>query len=180
MKKIATEIPDVSILEPNVFEDSRGFFFESYNREALRACGITCDFIQDNHVKSGKGALRGLHYQLPPHGQAKLIRVIAGSIYDVAVDIRRESPTFGKKVGVYLDAKEKKTIFIPEGFAHGYLSLEEGTEVLYKVSSLYAPKHEAGIFWNDPALQIAWPKIESGYLLSEKDKKLPTLKEAFI
>lgn len=178
MKFIPTEIPDVWVIEPKVFEDSRGYFYESYRASAFAAQGIKEDFQQDNHVSSKKGALRGLHFQTAPHEQAKLIRVTRGSIFDVAVDIRKASRTFGRHVGVELTADNRRMIYIPAGFAHGYLALEDGTEVLYKVTNTYSPSHERGIIWNDPALGIAWPKLNVPYAFSDKDQKYPVLKQA--
>lgn len=172
------EIPDVKLIEPRLFKDDRGFFFESYRKSIFAQAGITEDFDQDNHVRSCLGALRGLHYQLEPYGQAKMVRVIQGEIFDVAVDIRKSSPTFGKWVGVYLNAVERKMLYIPKGFAHGYLALTEGAEVLYKVSNTYSPEHERGVIWNDPSIGIEWPEIEGRYTFSEKDQKYPALAQA--
>ena len=176
MKFTRAQIADVLIIEPAVCRDHRGFFFESYNEKALRKTGVSIRFCQDNHVCSTRGVLRGLHYQIAPQAQAKLIRVIRGSIFDVAVDIRKESPTFGQNVSFTMTAEDKKTLYIPEGFAHGYLALEENTEVLYKVSDFYAPSLERGILWNDPSLNIKWPNLGMEYKISERDKKLPHFK----
>ncbi|MDD5217441.1 MAG: dTDP-4-dehydrorhamnose 3,5-epimerase [Candidatus Omnitrophica bacterium] len=178
MKFIQTNIPGVVLVEPRAFKDSRGFFYESYNAEVFKEHGIPATFIQDNHVWSCRGVLRGLHYQTPPKAQAKLVRVVRGRIFDVAVDLRKQSSTYGKSIGVMLGAEDRRMIYIPEGFAHGYLSLEEETEVLYKVTHLYSPAHEAGILWNDPLLNIEWPKLGMDYLLSDKDQKLPFFKNA--
>jgi len=178
MKFIQTNLPGVVLIEPRAFKDPRGFFYESYNAEVFKAQGIPATFIQDNHVWSCRGVLRGLHYQTPPKAQAKLVRVIRGRIFDVAVDLRKQSATYGKSIGVTLGAEDRRMIYIPEGFAHGYLSLEEETEVLYKVTDLYSPAHEAGILWNDPQLNIEWPKLGMDYLLSDKDQKLPFFKNA--
>lgn len=155
---IETELPDVLVLEPRVFEDNRGFFYESFNRrDWLAATGIDCDFLQDNHSRSQRGVLRGLHYQLPPAAQGKLVRVVAGEIYDVAVDIRKSSPTFGRWVGRTLSAGNRLQMWIPQGFAHGFLVLSEVAEVLYKATDYYAPAQEQAILWNDADLAIAWP-----------------------
>lgn len=171
--KIETEIPGVSILKPRVFRDSRGFFAETYHARKFVDLGVTVDFVQDNHSRSVRGTLRGLHYQLQ-HPQAKLCRVIQGEVFDVAVDIRRGSPTFGKWVGVTLSAEEMNQIFIPAGFAHGFVVLSETAEFLYKCSDFYDPASEAGIAWNDPDLRIDWPVTEP--LLSKKDADYPLLR----
>lgn len=178
MKFIPLEIPDIILFEPKVFGDHRGFFYESYRKSVFSENGINEDFVQDNHVSSSKGVLRGLHYQIEPATQAKLLRVIRGSIFDVAVDIRKNSKTFGKYIGIHLDAEKKQMLYIPKGFAHGYCSLEDHCEVLYKVSENYSPEHERGILWNDPEIGIEWPKLDMDYSLSEKDTKYPALKEA--
>lgn len=158
MKTIPTAIPDVLVIEPTVFGDARGFFFESYNREVFRdATGLDVDFVQDNHSKSQRGVLRGLHYQLPPRAQGKLVRVVAGEVFDVAVDIRRTSPTFGQWVSEVLSAENKKQLWIPAGFAHGYCTLSATAEFLYKTTDYYAPEYERCIIWNDARLNIKWP-----------------------
>ncbi len=175
MRLIETDIPDLVILEPKVFQDERGFFMESYNSEALASYGLEYNFIQDNHAKSGQGVLRGLHFQKPPMDQTKLVRVTQGSVYDVAVDLRKGSPTYGKWVGVTLSASNFLQFLVPRGFAHGYVTLEPDTEFQYKVDNYYAPKLDGGIIWNDPDLAIDWP-VESP-VLSAKDRELPTLKE---
>ena len=149
-------IPDVLIIEPKVFGDQRGFFFESYNRRALEPHGIAGEFVQDNHSRSAKNVLRGLHYQIR-QPQGKLVRVIAGEVFDVAVDIRRSSPTFGKWVGEILSADNKRILWIPQGFAHGFLVLSETAEFLYKTTDYWAPEHERSLLWSDPDLAIAWP-----------------------
>ncbi len=177
MKFTPSAIPDVLIIEPRVFSDERGFFFENYSKELFAKNGIRVEFVQDNHSRSSKGVLRGLHYQGAPKAQAKLVRVIKGEAFDVVVDIRKDSKTFGRIVSDILSEENKKMLFIPPGFAHGFCALKEGTEFVYKVSELYSPEHERGILWNDPALAIPWPKLDTGYLLSEKDKRYPTLKE---
>ena len=173
MQVETTGLPGVVILRPRVFEDARGFFLESYNQEALRSCGIETVFAQDNHSKSARDTLRGLHFQLPPAGQVKLIRVVRGAVWDVAVDIRVGSPTFGQWVGVELSAENFRQLYIPSGFAHGFCVLSEEAEVLYKASHVYSPAHERGILWNDAALKIAWPVAQP--LLSERDQRLGTL-----
>jgi dTDP-4-dehydrorhamnose 3,5-epimerase len=170
MNVIDTEIPDVKIFEPKVYGDERGFFFESFNQKVFEAAiGRKVDFVQDNHSKSAKGVLRGLHYQLPPMAQGKLVRVVQGEVFDVAVDIRKSSPTFGKWVGVHLSAENKRQLWIPEGFAHGFLTLSETAEFLYKATSLYSPTHEGSFKWNDPAIDIQWPSVE-GIIISKKDE----------
>jgi dTDP-4-dehydrorhamnose 3,5-epimerase len=169
MKVTPTVIPDVLVIEPKVFGDERGFFFESYNRKAFKeATGLDVDFVQDNHSKSTKGVLRGLHYQLPPKAQGKLVRVVRGEVFDVAVDLRKSSPTFGRWVGDILSADNKKQLWIPPGFAHGFLTLSETAEFLYKTTDYYAPECDRCIRWNDPALDISWP-LAGTPLVSEKD-----------
>lgn len=169
-------IPDVILIIPEVFSDERGFFMETYKKSAFEKAGIKENFIQDNHSSSKKNVLRGLHYQIPPMEQSKVVRCIKGEVFDVAVDIRKVSPYFGKWVGDYLTEENKKMIFIPAGFAHGYLVLSEEAEVVYRISKEYSKEHEKGIFWKDPTLKIDWP-ISGAPILSEKDKKLPLLKE---
>jgi len=169
MKVIQTAISEVLIIEPRVFGDDRGFFFESFNARAWEeATGVRCDFVQDNHSRSAKGVLRGLHYQLR-QPQGKLVRVVAGEIFDVAVDIRRNSRTFGNWVGVHLSAENKRQLWVPEGFAHGFLVLSDAAECLYKTTDYYAPEHERTIAWNDPDLAIAWP-TDAAPALSAKDQ----------
>jgi dTDP-4-dehydrorhamnose 3,5-epimerase len=169
MKATHLTISDVILLEPRVFGDDRGFFFESYNREAFReAAGIDPDFVQDNHSRSMKGVLRGLHYQLPQKAQGKLVRVAIGEVFDVAVDIRPDSPTFGKWVGEVLSAENRRQMWIPAGFAHGFLTLSESAEFLYKTTDYYSPMHERCIAWNDPEIGVRWP-LQGKPLLSEKD-----------
>ena len=177
MKFIPTKIEGVVIIEPNVFEDSRGFFYESYRKDEFSKNGIHGEFVQDNRSRSVKGVLRGLHYQLAPHEQAKLVSVVSGKAFDVAVDIRPGSKTFGCYVSEILTAENKKMIYIPAGLAHGFLSLADGTELLYKVSKPYSPAHERGIVWNDSQIAIPWPKLEVDYVISEKDKKFIQLKD---
>ena len=159
MKATPLAIPEVVLLEPRVFEDARGWFYESFNaRSFAEATGLDLPFVQDNHSRSSRGVLRGLHYQLPPHAQGKLVRALTGSILDVAVDIRRSSPTFGKSVTAELSATNKRQLWVPAGFAHGFLALEDGTEVNYKTTDFYAQSAERSIRWDDPDLAIAWPE----------------------
>ncbi|MBI3315770.1 MAG: dTDP-4-dehydrorhamnose 3,5-epimerase [Candidatus Omnitrophica bacterium] len=176
MKFIKTSIPGVIVIEPKFYEDARGFFFESYQKEVFAKHGIATEFVQDNHTLSAKGVLRGLHFQIPPRAQAKLVRVIKGEAFDVVVDVRRGSKTFGRFVTLGLSSENKKMVYVPVGFAHGYCALKDGTEFLYKTSDLYSPEHERGLAWDDPALGIPWPKLDTGYLLSDKDRQYPTLK----
>lgn len=169
MKVIQTDIPDVLIIEPQVFEDSRGFFFESFNHsEWEKATGLQVTFVQENHSCSRKGVLRGLHYQIAPHCQGKLVRCVAGEVWDVAVDLRRSSPTFGQWVGCCLSDYNRRQLWIPEGFAHGFVTLTEKAEFLYKTTNYYAPEAERCICWNDPELNIHWP-LDLSPILSEKD-----------
>jgi len=169
MKVTNTKIPDVKIIEPTVFEDERGYFYESFNHKKFEeAIGRDVSFVQDNHSKSVKGVLRGLHYQLPPHAQGKLVRVVQGEVFDVAVDIRKSSPTFGQWVAEVLSAENKKQLWIPEGFAHGFLTLSETSEFLYMVTDYYSKEAEWSIRWNDLTLDIQWP-IDIYPLLSPKD-----------
>ncbi len=165
MKATRLAIPDVILLEPTVHEDDRGFFFESYNQRAFeQATGLSPTFVQDNHSKSRKGVLRGLHYQLPPKAQAKLVRVIQGEVFDVAVDIRKNSPTFGQWVGETLSAENKKQLWIPEGFAHGFLTLSNTAEFLYKTTNFYSTETERCICWNDPNIAINWGNADQPYI----------------
>lgn len=151
-------IPDVVIFSPTIHGDERGFFFESFNANIFRThTGVDADFVQDNHSRSVRNVLRGLHYQLPPHAQGKLVRVVQGTVFDVAVDIRRSSPTFGKWVGVTLSAENKRQLWIPEGFAHGFVTISKTAEFLYKTTGYYAPQSERCIAWNDPDVAIDWP-----------------------
>lgn len=164
-----TAIPEVIILEPKVFGDDRGFFFESFNAKAFgEATGLDVSFVQDNHSKSVKNVLRGLHYQLPPKAQGKLVRVVQGEVFDVAVDIRKGSKTFGEWVGVHLSAENKMQFWIPPGFAHGFLTLSDEAEFLYKTTDYYSPAHERCIRWDDPDIGVAWP-LEAAPVLSAKD-----------
>ena len=169
MKVTPLAIPDVLLIEPRVFGDERGFFFESFNQQRFNeVTGLDLQFVQDNHSKSAKGVLRGLHYQLPPKAQGKLVRVVAGEVFDVAVDIRKNSPTFGQWVGEHLSADNKRQLWIPPRLAHGFLVLSESAEFLYKTTDYYAPELERCIRWNDPELAIQWP-IDGEPTLSGKD-----------
>jgi dTDP-4-dehydrorhamnose 3,5-epimerase len=171
-------IPDVMIVEPERFSDERGFFSETYNRRALAARGIELEFVQDSHSRSGPmGTIRGLHYQSPPFAQAKLVRVVRGSILDVALDIRRGSPTYGRHVAAVISARAWNQMLIPIGFAHGFCTLEPDTETVYKVTQYYAPEHDLGILWNDPDLGIEWPVADDVAVLSAKDRRHPRLRE---
>jgi len=176
MNVVQTSLPGVLVLEPKVFGDERGFFFESYNKKALEKAGITVDFVQDNHSRSVRNVLRGLHYQIK-QPQGKLVRVIQGEVFDVAVDIRRSSPHFGKWVGFKLSAENKRVAWIPSGFAHGFLVLSEVAEFLYKATDYWAPEHERCINWNDPELGINWP-LKGEPTLSSKDRLGQALKDA--
>lgn len=169
MHVVSTAIPEVLVLEPRVFGDARGFFYESYHRQAFeRTTGLDVDFVQDNHSRSARGVLRGLHYQIR-QPQGKLVRVVTGEVFDVAVDLRRSSPTFGQWVGERLSAENKRMMWVPTGFAHGFVVLSEYAEFLYKTTDYYAPEHERCIRWDDPTLNIGWP-VEIGQpLLSAKD-----------
>ncbi len=177
MQAVQTSIPDVLIIEPKVFGDARGFFYESYNQKKFeQLVGRSVDFVQDNHSRSAQHVLRGLHYQIQ-QTQGKLVRVTAGEVFDVAVDIRRSSPTFGKSVGVKLSAENKRMLWIPEGFAHGFVVLSENAEFLYKATDYWAPEHERCIAWNDAELAIDWP-LDAAPLLSAKDAAGKSLREA--
>ncbi len=178
METLTTEIPDVKIIVPKVFGDARGYFFESWNQRKYEECGISCQWIQDNESRSRFGVLRGLHYQAAPYTQAKLVRVISGSVLDVAVDIRKGSPTFGKHVAVELNEDNKYQLFVPRGFAHGFVVLSEEVLFAYKCDNQYMPSHERGIAFNDPALGIDWKVDLEKYILSEKDTKNPLFKDA--
>ncbi|HEE9839851.1 TPA: dTDP-4-dehydrorhamnose 3,5-epimerase [Citrobacter freundii] len=178
MNVIKTAVPDVLIFEPKVFGDERGFFFESFNHKLFEeAVGYPVTFVQDNHSKSSKGVLRGLHYQLPPHAQGKLVRCVAGEVFDVAVDIRKSSPTFGQWIGVHLSAENKRQLWIPEGFAHGFVTLSDTAEFLYKTTNYYVPQSECSIRWDDPQVGIDWP-IEGEVSLSQKDQEAVSLMTA--
>lgn len=183
MKITTTAIPDLLVIEPKVFGDSRGFFYESFNQQAFnKATGLEVQFVQDNHSRSSKGVLRGLHYQLPPHAQGKLVRCTRGAVWDVAVDIRKNSPAFGKWVGVELSEENHKQFWIPPGFAHGFVVLSDKADFLYKAGNYYTPSHERCIFWNDAQLDIHWPLVEHGISapeLSGKDLKGLRLDDAY-
>ncbi len=179
MKVIATDLPEVLVLEPRVFGDERGFFMESYNRRVFNeAVGQEVDFVQDNHSRSTKGVLRGLHYQLPPHAQGKLVRVTAGRVFDVAVDVRRSSPRFGKWVGVDLSAESHRQLWIPPGFAHGFLVLSNHADFLYKTTEYYFPAFERTVRWDDPTSSVKWPVHVVRPVLSDKDANAALLESA--
>ena len=178
MKVIPTDIPDLFVLEPRIFTDSRGFFYESYNESTLRVNGIDIDFVQDNQSYSTYGVLRGLHYQLHPYAQTKLVRVIRGRVLDVAVDLRKSSPTFGKYFSIELNADNKLQLLIPQGFAHGFVVLSEEADFLYKCDQYYNKASEGGILFNDPELNIDWKIPSSDIILSDKDAELPLLRDA--
>ena len=177
MNAVQTEIPGLLLLEPRVFGDERGYFFESWNRDAYRSAGIDCDFLQDNESKSRFGVLRGLHYQAAPYTQAKLVRVISGAVLDVAVDIRAGSPTYGKHIAVELSGENKRQLFIPRGFAHGFAVLSEEVVFAYKCDNFYMPSHERGIAFDDPDLAIDWRVKPDRWILSPKDTRHPRLSE---
>ena len=171
MNVIPTAIPDVLIIEPKVFGDERGFFYESFNQKAFNdATGLDVQFVQDNHSRSRQGVLRGLHYQLPPHAQGKLVRCVRGAVFDVAVDIRKSSPTFGKWVGVELSETNHRQFWIPPGFAHGFLTLSETADFLYKTTDYYTPAAERSIAWSDPRIGVEWPRLDASLQLSGKDR----------
>ncbi|MFZ7308624.1 dTDP-4-dehydrorhamnose 3,5-epimerase [Comamonas jiangduensis] len=179
MKATPTAIPEVMAIEPKVFGDVRGFFYESFNQAAFNAAtGTAFEFVQDNHSRSSKGVLRGLHYQLPPHAQGKLVRVVRGAVWDVAVDIRQNSATFGQWVGQELTEDNHKQFWIPPGFAHGFVVLSDSADFLYKTTNYYAPQSDRGLLWNDPDIGIAWPDLGMEFLLSDKDQKQPLLRNA--
>ncbi len=171
-------IPDIKRLVPKVFSDERGLFAETYSKRALEAEGLSIAFVQDNHsISHAKGVVRGLHFQKPPHAQGKLIRVVRGAIFDVAVDLRQGSPSYGRHVSTILSAKDWTQLWVPEGFAHGFCTLEPETEVLYKITDYYAPESDSGLLWDDPALAIAWPVSAKEATLSDKDRRHPRLAE---
>ena len=179
MKFTPLSIPEVVLIEPKVFGDSRGFFLESFKQDLFNeATGTNYEFIQDNHSRSSKGVLRGLHYQLPPYAQGKLVRVITGAVFDVAVDIRRSSPTFGKWVGAELTAENHKQLWIPPGFAHGFVVLSDTADFVYKTTAYYAPQTDRGVLWNDAEIGIEWPQLDIPFALSDKDQKQPVLAAA--
>lgn len=177
MKVVATAIPEVLLIEPRVFGDERGFFFESFNKQQFQqATGLDCDFVQDNHSRSAQHVLRGLHYQIK-QPQGKLVRVVEGEVFDVVVDVRKSSSTFGQWVGDHLSAANKKMLWVPPGFAHGFVVLSEAAQFLYKTTDYYAPEHERCIAWDDPEINISWP-ITAAPLLSDKDKTGSLFKDA--
>ena len=182
MQATPLAIADVMLIEPQVFGDSRGFFYESFNQQAFdQATGVHLPFVQDNHSRSRRGVLRGLHYQLPPKAQGKLVRVVRGAVFDVAVDIRRDSPTYGQWVGVELSEENHRQLWIPPGLAHGFVVLSETADFLYKTTDTYSPAHERSIRWDDPAIGIDWPLAAHGIsepLLSDKDRAGRLLPEA--
>lgn len=178
MDVVETEIPDVKMITPKKFGDHRGFFSETYSRQAMAEAGIDLEFVQDNHSLSGqKGVVRGLHFQIPPFAQDKLVRVIRGAVFDVAVDLRRSSPTFGKHVTAVLSAEKWNQMLVPIGFAHGFVTLALDTEVIYKVTNYYAPDHDRGVLWNDPDIGVEWPIAQDEAVLSDKDKVQPRFAE---
>jgi dTDP-4-dehydrorhamnose 3,5-epimerase len=177
MKVIQTKLDGVLIIEPTVFEDHRGFFMESYNQQKYKEIGLDINFVQDNHSLSvDAGTIRGLHYQLSPKAQTKCVRVLSGALYDVAVDIRRDSPTFGQWAGVILSEENKRQFIVPKGFAHGICTLVKNTQIMYKVDEFFSIEHDRGILWNDPLLGITWPT--SNPILSAKDQNQPLLEAA--
>jgi len=179
MKITPTNLPEVLIVEPRVFGDARGFFTESWNEQVFnQAVGQQIRFVQDNHSRSARGVLRGLHYQMAPHTQGKLVRVVKGAVFDVAVDMRRASPNFGCWAGVELTEDNHRQLWVPPGFAHGFLVLSESADFLYKTTDFYAPQAEACVRWDDPAIGVQWPEVGVTPLLAEKDAKAPLLAEA--
>lgn len=170
MKLIETPLKDCFVIEMKVFGDDRGFFTETYREELFKEYGLPTRWVQDNWSHSSKGVLRGMHFQKGEHAQAKLVRVVRGAVYDAVVDIRKDSPTFGKSFGIELSVDNKKALYVPRGFAHGFLTLEDHTDFMYKCDNVYAPEHEGGYMWNDPAFGIEWPDLGQGPQLSEKDK----------
>lgn len=178
MPFIKTEFPGLLVFEPKVFEDNRGYFFESYNQQVFSTEGVEINFVQDNQAKSSYGVVRGLHYQLDPHAQTKLLRVLSGEIIDAVVDIRKNSPTYGKAYTILLSAENKKQLLVPKGFAHGYSVISETAEVFYKCDEFYHKESEGGIFWNDPSLEIDWQLPAGKIVVSDKDKVHPLLANA--
>lgn len=177
MQVTTTHIPDLKILEPRVFEDARGYFFESYNQSVFQQNGIDLTFVQDNQSSSSYGVIRGLHYQLPPHAQTKLVRVLQGTILDVVLDIRQGSPTYGQHYAIELSAENKKQLLVPRGFAHGFSVLSERAVVLYKCDGFYNKESDAGVLYNDPSLNIDWKVPADRAIVSDKDKILPLFKD---
>ncbi|HLO92867.1 MAG TPA: dTDP-4-dehydrorhamnose 3,5-epimerase [Burkholderiaceae bacterium] len=179
MNVIPTRLPEVLLIEPRVFGDARGFFTESWNQQAFdQAVGSEVRFVQDNHSRSARGVLRGMHFQLPPHAQGKLVRVVSGRVFDVAVDMRRDSPRFGQWEGYELSADNHRQLWIPPGFAHGFLVLSESADFLYKTTNYYAPQAEGALAWNDPTVGIEWPLDGITPQLADKDAKAPRLQDA--
>ena len=179
MNVTGTQLPDVLVFEPKVFGDERGFFLESFSQRAFDAAvGPGHQFVQDNHSRSAKGVLRGLHFQLPPHAQGKLVRVASGAVFDVAVDMRRSSPSFGRWAGMELSAANHRQLWIPPGFAHGFLVLSETADFLYKTTAYYAPQAEGSVRWDDPSIGIEWPDIGMAAQLSAKDQQAPLIAAA--
>ena len=178
MRAITTALPGVLILEPKVFGDARGFFLESWNRKTFAdATGVDPEFVQDNHSRSAKGVLRGMHLQAGAHAQSKLVRVASGRVFDVAADVRRASPTFGRWVGVELDAESQRQLWIPAGYAHGFVVMSDSADFLYKATGYYAPAHELTVRWDDPRLGIAWPDLGMPFALAARDRDAPLLDE---
>ena len=178
MEVIKTAIEGVFIIEPRLFKDDRGYFFESFSQREFNEKVRKVNFVQDNESKSSYGVLRGLHFQKPPYAQSKLVRVIKGAVLDVAVDIRKSSPSFGQWVGVHLSGENKRQLWIPEGFAHGFVTLTESAEFLYKTTNYYAPASDRGIAWNDPTIGIRWPELKADILTSAKDSIAKSLESA--
>lgn len=179
MKVVPTAIPEIKLFKPTIHRDVRGLFVESFRQDLFnQATSTNYEFIQDNHSRSSKGVLRGLHYQLPPHAQGKLVRVISGAVFDVAVDVRRSSPTFGQWVGVELSAENHHQLWIPPGFAHGFVVLSDTADFVYKTTAYYAPESDRGLLWSDPDIAIAWPQLDIAFSLSEKDRNQPAFKQA--
>jgi len=178
VKVTPAALPGVLVLEPTVRGDERGFFMETWNRRTFAEAGLDLAFVQDNHSRSGRGVLRGLHYQVGPAAQGKLVRVTAGAVFDVAVDLRRSSPTFGRWAGFELSGANKRMLWVPPGFAHGFLTLEDGTDVLYKCTDFYAPEAERAVAWDDPVIGIDWPALGAPPLLSARDRDAPRLADA--
>lgn len=175
MEFSALKLKEVILVKPKRFNDARGFFLESYHKQRFADNGLAVEFVQDNHSRSTKGILRGLHYQVAPLGQGKLVRVVRGAIFDVAVDIREKSATYGQWVGAELNEENNHMLYIPPDFAHGFCTLQDNTDVVYKVTQPYSPEHDKGIAWDDPDINIQWPSIGVPYVLSEKDQKNPKL-----
>jgi dTDP-4-dehydrorhamnose 3,5-epimerase len=178
LKVTRTDFEGLLIIEPRVFEDNRGYFFESYNKKKFLEEGIEVEFVQDNQSFSKRGVIRGLHYQIPPHAQIKMVRVLSGVIQDVVVDLRKNQPTFGKHFSIELSAENNRQVLVPAGFAHGFLVLSESADVLYKCNEFYYPKMERGIYINDPALKINWQLDPGKFIFSEKDTQYPILANA--